>query len=320
MVLLRTYIVTFNLYKHPNKRLDTQVHHQRISTRIFLLLLTVSSIVLLFYVSLNNVRHTETVTNPSLNQINVLYQQYSDGLRCPCHTLSVEYQMFIKFDPQFHSICASDFVRSKTWLEMNYPSWKFDTIAIPLFRTNIDDFRQISSSLFQLLTSFCQLSIQILNTELLAFNHTTFITPSFVSQQQFHVWTSQIISQFTTNTARSFISALGLINNMTSANMLLSALSSDSVLTANPQYYSDLYSKDSGYDYHYEYVYDQRDQHYNSTLTGTNCDCQVRPQCIQPAVVYDLDATTVLFPVPGKLYIHDRGLHSFCLLCLIHVT
>jgi hypothetical protein len=48
-------------------------------------------------------------------------------------------------------------------------------------------------------------------------------------------------------------------------------------------------------------VYDRRDQEYNSSLTGTNCDCQENSFCIQQAIVYDLDATTRLFPVPGKL-------------------
>ena len=184
------------------------------------------------YVSLENVTQTITIKNPSIDQFNLLYQQYSDSLQCPCKTLSIEYQNFIRFDPQFHSICASDFVTSKTWLEIDYPSWKLDDMMSRHLRTNIDDFRQIASPLFQLLSSFCQLSLQTLNTELLTFNFTTFITPNLVSPQQFKTQTSQIISQFMENTAHSFMSTLQLVNNMTFANMLISALSSDSILTA----------------------------------------------------------------------------------------
>jgi hypothetical protein len=83
---------------------------------------------------------------------------------------------------------------------------------------------------------------------------------------------------------------------MTSANMLISAFSSDSILTRYPQYF---YYE---YDYVYEGVYDWTDQEYNSSLTGMSCDCQQNPFCIQQAIVYDLNATTVLFPVPGKLH------------------
>jgi hypothetical protein len=86
--------------------------------------------------------------------------------------------------------------------------------------------------------------------------------------------------------------------------MLISALSSDSVLARFPQYYYDYNS------YHYEYVYDRRDQEYNSNLTGIDCDCQENPFCVQQAIVYDLDAATMLFLVPGKLYM---GIKSFFL-------
>ena len=103
--------------KNRNKRSIEQIQRQRISTRIFIILLIVSLIVLLIYISLENVTETKTVKNPSLERFNVLYQQYSDSLQCPCKTSSIKYQTFpIRFDPQFHSICASDFVTSKTWV------------------------------------------------------------------------------------------------------------------------------------------------------------------------------------------------------------
>ena len=232
----------FNLYKNPAKRSDKQLNQQRTSTRIFIMFFTVSLIVLSVYISLENVRQTLTVKNPSIDQINLLYQKYSDSLQCPCNTLSIEYQKFIQFNPQLHSICSSDFVISKTWLKLDYPSWKFDAGGISTFRTNVDDFRQIGGPLFQLLGSFCKVSLQTLDTELFAFNFTTFITPNLVSQQQFQTETLKIISQFIENTARSFINTLRLVNNMTSANMLISTFSSDSVLTAYPQYNYEYYN------------------------------------------------------------------------------
>jgi hypothetical protein len=304
--ILKNYIITLNLFKNPNKRSNEQVQYQRISTRIFINLLSVSFIVLFVYVSLENVTNTIIIKNPSMNQFNLLYQQYSNNLQCPCKTLSIEYQNFIQFYPQFHPICASDFITSKIWIEIDYPGWNLDG---PTFDPKIDDFRQISSSLLQLLSSFCQLSLQTLNTELLTFNFTTFITPNLISQQQFDIQTSRIISQFIQNTAHSFISTLQFVNNMTSANMLVSALSSDSVLTAYPQYsyeyYYGYYYNNNYYYYDYldESVYDRKDQEYNSSLTGIDCDCQANPFCIQQAIVYDLDGSTILFPVPGKLYI-----------------
>ena len=295
--ILKRYVINFNLFKNRNKRSNEDVQYQRISTRIYIILLIVSLFVLLVYLSLENTTQIKTIKNPSIDQFDLLYQEYSDSVQCPCQKLSIQYQTFIRFYPQFHSVCASDFLTSEIWLEIDYPSSKFDQYGTPTFISNKDDFREIVSPLLQLLSSFCQLSVQTLNTELLTFNFTTFLTPNLVSHHQFDRQTSQMIDQFIKNTARSFISTLKLINNMTSANMLISAFSSDSILTRYPQYYH--YTFD---EYIVEYVYDWTDQEYNSSLTGMSCYCQQNPFCIQQAIVYDLDATTVLFPVPGKLH------------------
>ncbi len=97
--IVKNNIITLNLFKNPNNRSHEQIHHQRISTRSFIILLSVSLIFLLVYVSLENKTQTVTVTNPSIDQFNLLYQQYSDSLQCPCKTLSIQYQNFILFVP-----------------------------------------------------------------------------------------------------------------------------------------------------------------------------------------------------------------------------
>jgi hypothetical protein len=124
--MLKNYIIALNLFKNPNNRSNEHIQYQRLSTRIFVGLFIISFMVLLVYVALENVTQTMTIRNSSINRLDLLYQKYPNSLRCPCKTLSIQYQNFIRFDPRFHSICASDFVTSKTWLEIDYPSWKFD--------------------------------------------------------------------------------------------------------------------------------------------------------------------------------------------------
>ncbi|CAF4010727.1 unnamed protein product [Adineta steineri] len=285
----------------PNKRSIEQIQHQRIYTRIFIILLSFSLFIILIYVSVENITQIITVKNPSIDQFNQLYQRYSNNLQCPCKTLSIQYQNFIQFNPRFHSVCSSDLVTSRTWLEIDYPRSEFISDKWLRFHTKIDDFRHISSPLFRLLNSSCQLSSQTVNISLLTFNSTTFTTFNLISREQFHARTSQIIVQFIENTARSFLSNFWLVNNMTSANMLVSALLSDSVLTGYPQYYYDGYYEYDGYvyEYAYEYAFDRRDQIYNSNITGSNCDCQENSFCVQQAVIYDLNGTSVLFHIPG---------------------
>ncbi|CAF1148874.1 unnamed protein product [Adineta steineri] len=242
-----------------------------------------------------NITYTVTINNPTVAQFNSLYQQYRELVQCPCTRLSVEYQNFISLQPtSLHSVCSSDFINtSSQWLTVDYPSVKGTYGFLTYVDTNIDDFRNIASPFFQAIYDLCQLSEQTINTKLLTFKSTAFITPNLIFNQQFNVQTNQFITQFIENTARSFTSTLLLNNNMTHANMLMSALSTDSILTQFPDYtYETLY-------YDYVYDYDKQDQIYNSSITGAECDCQ-RGACVQQAIVYDIQAKTPLFLIPGK--------------------
>lgn len=208
-----------------------------------------------------------TSENLSIHKFISLHKKYPTTLQCPCQTLSIEYQNFIVFQPHLHSICPSDFTNSSSvWWSIDYPRTMFSANDRPLFRTKIDDFRQIASPFFQIVTSFCTLSNQKINTELIKFNSTTFITPNLITRDQFEIQINQIINQFIDNTARSYWGSLLLINNMTHANMLISALSSDSFLTLYPDYYYGAY----------EYIYDRYDEIYNSTITEVPCNCQAK--------------------------------------------
>ncbi|CAF0887032.1 unnamed protein product [Adineta steineri] len=293
LISLKTIILTLNLFKNINKRSDNQLYRQRIATRIYFILSSLSLTIILLFISLENSTHTIIVEHPTIDQYNALLRQYSDSLYCSCTTISVEYQDIISFQPRFHTICSSIFINpTSVWLSIDYPASMFDEYDSPTFRTKPDDFRNMASPFFQFISSSCQLSLQAISTQLLAFYSTTLITPKLISPEQFQIQINQLISGFIENTAQVFLSSLLLANNMTRANMLISGLSSDSVLTLYPDYYYRIY-------YDYEYVYDNTDQVYNATLSGTNCDCQYSSWCKQQAIVYYIDAITYLFVIPG---------------------
>lgn len=296
-------IFDFNLFRHPNKRSEDELKLQRIATRVFILLLFLTLIVLMIYSSLQNMTESITIENPSIAQANSLYEQYAQSVQCPCKTLSNIYQDFIVLQPMSqHPVCSSDFVNiSSPWLIIDYPLTRGEHNSIITVYPNIDDFRHIASPFFQVINSLCQLSAQAINTKLLTFKSTAFITPNLIFNQQFKVQTNQFISQFVEDAAQSFISSLLLNNNMTHGNMLFSGLLSDSILTQYPDYY---YST-SYFDYIYDY--DRHDHIYNSSITGTECDCQRTAWCVQQAVVYELNAKIPLFPIPGKcVYVREN--------------
>ena len=296
---IKSLVLTYNLFKNRNEWTNSQLYRQRLATRIFIFTLSVTLLVQIFYVAFNNETHTVTSENLSIDKFNRLHEKYPNTLQCPCQSLSIEYHNFIAFRPRLHSLCTSQFTNaSSLWATIEYPRTMYTAKGRPLFRTKVDDFRQIASPFFQIITSFCTLSNQKINTELAKFDSTAFITPNLITSDQFQVQINQIINQFIDSTAQSFWSSLLLINNMTHANMLLSALATDSTLTLYPDYYYGAY----------EYIYDRNDEIYSSNLTGVQCDCQETSRCVQQAVVYALDTVTELQPVLGKyLYIHSKN-------------
>lgn len=295
-ISLKNIILTLNLFKNKNKRSNEQRYRQRIATRIFIILLSCSLTSLLLFVSLDNNMHSKTIQNPTIDQYSEFLEQYSDSVQCPCATVSVEYQDFTWFQPHFHTICSSAFVDTASpWLLIDYPAYMFGAKGRPTFRTKVDDFRYIASPFFQFINSACQLSSQTISVSSVTFNSTKLITPNLISPKQFQHQIDQRVEGFIGSTARSFLNALLLIHNMTRANMLVSAVSSDSILTRYPDYQYEYIE-----DYAYEYVYNRMDQFYNSTLAGIECDCQYSYWCKQQAIVYDIDAKTVLFVIPGK--------------------
>ncbi|CAF0735488.1 unnamed protein product [Adineta steineri] len=297
---LKRFILTFNLFKNPNKRSHEQLQHQRISTRLFFVIIIITLIILLLNISFEDVTHTIITKNPTVAEFNKLYEQYPNTVQCPCNTLSIEYQQFLTFEPRLHAICSSEFIQQNSqWITIDYPSTMLDHNNQPTYSTRIDDFRQIASPFFQLLNSFCTLSSQTINAELLTFYSGTFITLNLISSEQFQTQINKLVTQFIQEIARSFVNTIYVAENMTSANMIFSSLSTDSMFKIYPQYdyYYDYYGE---YDTR-EYMYDRQDQIYNSSEFEMNCDCQQTSWCVQQAVVYDLDTITNLFSPPGKI-------------------
>ncbi|CAF1160810.1 unnamed protein product [Adineta steineri] len=285
---LKISILTFNLFKNRNKRSEEQLQQQRFSTRSFLIITLITLVILVFYVSFQNITHTIIKNNPTIIEFNKLYREYPNTIQCPCQTYSITYEEFITFQPHLHSICSSTFVdETLQWLIIDYPQ------TMPIHSTRKDDFRQIGSPFFQLLNSFCNLSNNTINAELRTFNSTRFITLNLITFEQFQTQINQLINQFLQNTARSFISSLFSVENMTAANMFVSAFQSDSLYSSGSPIYDEYSYPD------YQYLYDRIDQKYNSNETGIDCDCQSTPWCIQQAIVYDLDTITQLFSPPG---------------------
>ncbi|CAF1609494.1 unnamed protein product, partial [Adineta ricciae] len=159
---------TFNLFPSiPPAANDYDLQNQKISTRVYVTLLTIVLIILLIYNSIETITKTITVKTPSLNEYLHLYSKYPQSLTCPCTDISIEYEKFVEVQYSFHQVCTSDFV-SEQWI--NYLSSFPGNVTL-----TVDDFRWTSSHSFQTLRAFCDLIAKALSDGLDRFYASEFL-------------------------------------------------------------------------------------------------------------------------------------------------
>ncbi|CAF1672886.1 unnamed protein product, partial [Didymodactylos carnosus] len=115
--LVEEKIRKFNLFEpyppHFNEELR---YYELLSTRFYILILILSLIILVLYISV--IDHTQTVIikSPTSKQYTLLYEQHSSTLLCRCKKLSILYSKFLQLLPERHEICTSQYVTDK-WIQ-----------------------------------------------------------------------------------------------------------------------------------------------------------------------------------------------------------
>ncbi|UJR08052.1 hypothetical protein I4U23_012329 [Adineta vaga] len=191
------------------------IRREILSTRLYIILVIISLIILTTYISITNQIETRTITFPSQSVYENFQKKYSDSLQCVCTKLSIPYGKFVQTIPKFHQVCSSDFISQK-WIDF-------------IFRINITsimpiDVRTSLSTMFQLIRSFCQsatnTTIDILNQ----FDNFPLINPILLTKQILTAkvqTTSHLLHQ---TTAPNFIQSMLLAHKMAQANQLITGL------------------------------------------------------------------------------------------------
>ncbi|CAF3952300.1 unnamed protein product, partial [Adineta steineri] len=152
MILWRKCIIfLFNFNLFPSVPPSTDEHKlrtQRISTRLYILLLILSSIILLLYTSLENVTMTVNIATPTFTKYEQLYSIYSQTLTCPCKNISTNYEKFLSIEYTFHQVCTSFFI-TDDWISY------INIGRVGYYVTG--DFRITGPYQFEALRAFCEL-------------------------------------------------------------------------------------------------------------------------------------------------------------------
>ena len=196
------------------------VCRNRYITRIYLLLLILTLIVILIYTALREDRITVTVNSPTVSDYQQLYMQYPLTLKCPCTRIAIKYNEFIsQMKPHYHEICSSPFVSSE-WINTLQRKTPFD------FHLE-NDFRYTARPQFLIILKSCNLSQKVIDLSLSTFYQTNFVTANVISRSDFDKQTEAVINQFKRTTSDQFMQIFKLVQAINHGNQLATGVESN---------------------------------------------------------------------------------------------
>ncbi|CAF1458347.1 unnamed protein product [Adineta steineri] len=144
-----------------------------------------------------------TVSNPSLDTYEQLYNDYPTTLYCPCSQISIPNKVFLNVTFVLHQVCSSDLV-SLEWLHYlrSFDPTHLSPESDTLFS---QDFRKIGASYFQLLATFCSLAEMNIADAQHIFLNTEFINDRVPSLPHFIQQTKAMMTSFIDTTKYDFL-------------------------------------------------------------------------------------------------------------------
>ena len=266
---LKSFLYAFNIF--PSIPLSTDPHqlrNERISTRLFIVLLVLSLYILLVFIALIDVSQTVYIDSPTITRYRQLYVSHSHTLTCACTQITITYDRFLRIQYTLHQVCTSAFV-TNAWIDY------LNTYS--LSRVTYDDFRWTGTTTFQGLSSLCELVNRTISVRLTQFYSSRYIG---VSVTPFEVFQSEIysfVSQFRSSMTNKFLLSFSTIGNSTQVNTILSAEQSNAALyfVTGETFLSSQPN---------EYV---------------NCSCKGSAWCTDVSAIYHYPNSTIQHVVPG---------------------
>ena len=242
---------------------------QRISTRIFILLLILAAVILAIYTYAVTIIENITVQLPSLSQYRDLNEKYSQTLSCPCTEVSIGYKSFLQLNHTFHQVCQSFYV-SGEWISF--------LGRIQESFLWVEDFRFVATLTFQSLRFLCELANRSISLKLDEFDTYNYVSANVVPETTLQSQSQALIEDFMSSTVTSFILSLRTIRDTTQANILLSAIMTNYFLYASVN---------------------SMDVRAATISYGSDCGCASSPSCHSASVIYANNSLADVWTIPG---------------------
>lgn len=256
------WLKEFNVFENPHH--TRNINHERLSTRIYAVLLCISLFILVLYTAIASSVTTFTVQNPSLDQFKQMQQRYgSNALNCPRTHLTIVYSSFVNIKCDFHQVCTSQFV-SESYLQELYRLYNgLDTSQTA---SNAFTLQGTIFPHFQSLHVLCNLGQDAVNDAQQKFLASSFVSVNMIGFDLFEKLINASLVDFLMTLPNSFSNSLQLMRGMTQANGLVSGYT-----TSWYPILHNLFESSTVYLY---------PQHYGDK---NDCNCATTSACTQPS-------------------------------------
>ncbi|CAF1040155.1 unnamed protein product [Adineta ricciae] len=188
----------------------------RLATRLYIILLIISFVILILYTIIQPRTLTEVFDHPSFYQYKHMKSIYGDNLKCSCSVIASSYNHFIHIEPIFHQICSSSFVSNQWRIDLtNNLLSNFSTYAR-------NDYRRFVSAHLQFLTGLCNLSIQTVKNSIEQVLSFLLVTTELLSEETFSQHLESLIEQNQPMTSNIFGRLFYLIRSINHGNAIIS--------------------------------------------------------------------------------------------------
>ncbi|CAF1432802.1 unnamed protein product [Adineta ricciae] len=188
-------LARLNLFKTNTDRTEDNIKRELISTRVYLILFPSVFTIIILFISFNTQTVTQVVLNPTLNEYKHLKTLYANKLTCPCSSIVISYDKFIKLSKTVHSICSSDLV-SEYWISVL-------SKIIPNSQPP-KDWSSFIHIQFQLLSDLCDLANKTIENAMGSFLNQVFITSNVIHTSEFTERFNSTLTEFFHSTIIDF--------------------------------------------------------------------------------------------------------------------
>ena len=210
---------------HPFWSSTLNYSEQILSTRLFLLFLIVSFLVITIYTSLVIRTHSVTLEHFSISDFEKIQAHYPTTINVQCTQAANPYSKLIHLSIKSHQICSSPFIRNE---------WISSLFLSNATSHNILDFRTFTFAQFQALALLCQTAYQAINDGLHTFNSTHLITTHLRSRTEFNEIVDVLITSLQNNIVANENRTTRIVAMNIAYNRLMSALRTNFYIRYDP--------------------------------------------------------------------------------------